>query len=338
MERLGSLIKKGHLSAIDRLGLLTDLLETAKAGKTDTADMLHFLDNFHAEDNYAVWDVIASVIGALRVAMDDEKLREDMKPFVRALVSAQLKRLGWDVKKDDSHFDRLLRPIILGLAASADEKQIVDKCKQLFAAIHDGKEVKPHLKVTPSNTKLRRGVDIDPDLRGTVYSTVARLGGEAEFNKLLLLHNSTTSSEEKVTLSAALSNFVQPELNTRALELIKTDEVRLQDVIYWIIYSFMNRHAKLQTWQWLKDNWQWLHDNLGTDMSFSRMPIYVARSFSDIGFLKEYKAFFESVMSPTLDRSFKQGVEVIEWQAAWKKRALPEVMIFFSTYNKSIKN
>ena len=335
MERLGSLIKKGHLSAIDRLGLLTDLLETAKAGKTDTADMLHFLENFHAEDNYAVWDVIASVIGSLRVAMDDEKLREDMKPFVRALVSAQLKRLGWDVKKDDTHFDRLLRPIILGLAASADEKQIIDKCKKLFSSIHEGKEVKPHLKVTPTSTRLKRGIDIDPDLRGTVYSTAARLGGKAEFDKLFALHNSTSSSEEKVTLSAALSNFEQPELNTRALSLIKTDDVRLQDVIYWIIYSFMNRHAKLQTWQWLKDNWQWLEDNLGTDMSFARMPIYVARSFSDIGFLKEYKAFFNGVMSPTLDRSFKQGIEVIEWQAAWKKRSLPEITTFFANTSRT---
>jgi len=338
MERLGSHIKKGHLSIVDRLGLLSDLLETTKAGKTDTADLLCFLNNFHDEDNYAVWDVIASVIGSIRMTMDDEDLRETMKPFIRMLVSSQLKRLGWDAKKDEPHFDRLLRPIILHLAASADEKSIVDKCNTLFANISNVKKDQSHSKAVSSKAQIRRSVDIDPDLRGIVYSTVARLGGKAEFAKLLSLYKGTDSSEEKVTLSIAISNFKQPDLIAQALTLIKSDEVRLQDVIHWIIYCFMNRHAKEQSWQWLKDNWQWLESNLGTDMSFSHMPVYVARVFSDLKFLKEYKTFFESVMSPSLERSFKQGVEVIQWQAAWKKRALPEVTTFFNSYNRSVKN
>jgi len=137
-------------------------------------------------------------------------------------------------------------------------------------------------------------------------------------------------SEERVTLSAALTGFEQPELIDKSLAIITTDDIRIQDVVYWIAYSFLNRHSRTQSWQWLQDNWVWLKDNLGTDLSFYRLPIYAARSFSDESFLKDYKKFFSSVMSPAFDRSYRQGIEMIEWQSAWKAKALKEVKVFFA--------
>src|SRR5690606_16248222 len=60
LERLAEQIKRGRLTALDRLGVLSDVFETAKAGKTDTSQALHFLETFKDEDNNAVWDVIAA--------------------------------------------------------------------------------------------------------------------------------------------------------------------------------------------------------------------------------------------------------------------------------------
>lgn len=329
VQRLGELIRKGHLGPIDRLGVLIDLFESAKAGRSDTADALHFLTNFANEDDYAVWDSIANSIGNLRLVMNDEVLRESMKPYIRKLVAPQLKRLGWERQKSDSHFDQLLRPIILGLAASADEPDIVARCMELFARIDDVEDVAPELRSVASNGKVKRGIDIDPDLRGTVFGTVARLGGKTEFEKLLKLHNESALSEERTTIAAALTGFKQPELIERALDLIDTDTVRLQDVAYWIAYSFLNRHGRDQTWQWLRHHWGWLDKNLGSDLSFYRMPIYAARVYSDPKFIPEYNKFFKPKMSPSLDRSFKQGLEMLEWQSAWKTRSLSEVKTFF---------
>jgi puromycin-sensitive aminopeptidase len=329
-EHLGQLIKRGHLSSIDRLGLLADITESAKAGYMDTIDALHFLEFFKDESDYAVWDTIASVIGSMRLTMDDDDLREQMKPFLRELIAKQLKRLGWERKPKESHFDRLLRPIILGLAASADEPCVIERCLEIFEAIDNSNDVDSDLRTSPTSTKIKRGIDVDPDLRGTVFGTVARHGGEADFNKLMRLHNEASLSEERVILSAALTGFKQPELIEKALSTINSKDVRLQDVVYWIAYSFINRHAKTATWQWLQKNWDWLKEQLGTDLSFYRMPIYVARSFSDEAFLKDYQKFFLGQMSPALERSYKQGTEMIEWQSAWKARALKEIKVFFA--------
>lgn len=311
IERLSHEVTDGKLGALDRLGLLSDAFETAKAGYSDTTIALHLLEAYRDESDNAVWDIIAANLGAIRGVMDDEELREDMKPYVRKLVSKQLKRLGWEPVEGESYFDKFLRPTILALASASDDTSVVDEALSRFNA-------------------MKRPEDLPPDLRGIIYTTAARHGAAATFDRLLKMHNETTSSEEQSNLCAALTAFEQPELIQRALSVITTDDVRVQDAMYWIAYSFGNRHARVATWDWLVKHWPWLKDNMGTDLSFSRMPLYAARSFSDISFLPKYKKFFESVMSPTLDRTYKQGIELIEWQSEWKRRDLATVKAFFA--------
>lgn len=321
LNRLGELIEQGHLSPIDRLGVLSDLFETAKAGYSDTVDALDFLKHFKNEDNYAVWDIIAGAIGAVRQVMDTDEIRESIKPYVRAIVQKQLDRLGWEQSESDSHFDKLLRPIILGLAASADDKSVLQQCQTLFETITFNKDGSPN-------------IPIDPDIRGIVLTTIARRGNEKIFDQLLAMHNGSTQSEDRLILTSALTSFKQKSLIERSLSIIQSEDVRLQDVAYWVAYSMANRHAKQITWDWVRENWDWLANNLGTDLSFFRMPIYVARVMSDASFIPEYRAFFEPKLNPSIDRTFKQGIEMIEWSSAWKKRALKETSVFLTQRQK----
>lgn len=312
LHRLGELIKKGHLTPLDRLGILSDLFEAAKAGKVDTIDVLDFLRVFSDEDNNAVWDVIAGGVVGVRSVMDSEDLRELMKPFIRKLVARQLERLGWEVKKGESHFDQLLRPTIIGLAASADNSAVIAEIHKQFKS-------------------MKKPEDIAPDLRGVIYNTSARLGGKAEYDKLFAIHESTSLSEERTTIAGALTSFKQPELAKRSLDLIKSPSVRLQDVSYWVAYSFMNRFSRDATWEWMKSEWKWLGENLGTDLSFYRFPMYAAMAFSNREFLKEFEKFFVPKKEPSFERSINQGIEMLTWQSAWRERALKEVMNFFQT-------
>ncbi|HEY4964419.1 MAG TPA: M1 family metallopeptidase [Candidatus Saccharimonadales bacterium] len=300
------------VSDVDRLGLLSDSFEAAKAGYSATSDSLELLKHYSHESSVVVWEVIAGELGSIRLVMNDDHLRDLIKPYVRKFISVQLKRLTWDEKKDDSHFDKLLRPIILGLAASADEATIVSNCKKLFSQIEANKN------------------PVQADLRSVVYSTVARQGGKKEFDKLVKLHKATSSPEEKLNLCAALTGFKQEDLIKKSLGLIKSDQVRIQDVAYWVSYSFMNHHSRDQAWAWLKENWDWMQQNMGTDLSFSRMPLYVGRCYSDLSFLKEFTDFFDQNLSPAFDRPLNQAIETINWQSAWKSRDKENIVQFFS--------
>lgn len=316
LERLGALVRRGKLSPVDRLGILSDAFETAKAGYADTTTALRLMENYHEEDNSAVWDIIAGNLASIRTLMNDDQLREDMKPYIQRLVATQLERLGWKPKKDESYFDTLLRPTILGLAAAADHPDVLKEIDKRFAA-------------------MKKVEDLPADLRGVILVTTARRGTTKTFDQLLELHNASTSSEIRLALCDALTSFKQPALITRALELIPTKAVRSQDAIYWVAYSFGNRFARDMTWDWMTSHWDWFVKTMGTDLAFARMPIYSARPYSDHEFLKKYKTFFEAVNTPALDRSFKQGVEFIEWQSEWKKRDLALVKAFFAEQKKA---
>jgi aminopeptidase N len=306
LESLAKAVRAGTVKELDRVGLLADAFEAAKAGYGPTVDALKLLEAYGDEASTVVWDVIAGNLGSIRIVMDDDGLRAGLKPFVRRLSAQQLKRLGWEEKPEDNHFDRLLRPNVLGLASYGEEPAVVKEALRRFEA-------------------MKKPEDIHPDLRGVVYGTAARTGGKAEFEKMLKMHNASHSSEERVTLAGALTSFEQVPLIKQALALITTDTVRLQDAPYWIAYSFANRHARRLTWDWMVENWDWLIANLGTDLSFFRLPNYAARGFSDEAFLGEFKEFFESHMSPAFDRPVKQAIETIQWQAAWRKRDLAAI-------------
>jgi aminopeptidase N len=319
LSNLGELIKNGKLEVADRLGLLSDLAESSKANLTDITKVLNFIENYQNETNYAVWDVISLTLGSIKSVICDEPLRELMKPIVKDLVSTEIKRLGFVAQKDEDHFDRLLRPIILGLAASTDDTQIIEFCKQQFKLMTE--------KSTESS--------VNPDFKGFILSTIARIGGKNEYQQMLKMHNETNLSEEKTTLIGSLTSFRQPELIEENLKFMKSKNVRSQDISYWIAYSFGNRFAKDKTWEWLKQNWKWLEQILGNDLSYFRMPIYAARAYSDDKFIKKYKDFFEPLITPSFNRSYKQGLEIINIQSSWRKNSIDQLKSYLENYKLS---
>ncbi len=299
-------LDNGQLDEQDRMGLLSDSFEVTKAGYQSVTEYLDLLAHFSDENSLPVWEVIAGSIGSIRHTLsksdEDGTLRDAMKPFVIRLVSKQLKRLGWKQQPNESHLDILLRPLIIGLAASSDEESTIKKCQSLY------KEM------------IEKNTTIHPDLRNSVYGTIARIGGETEYAQLLDMYKNSRSSDEKLSITSALTNFEQPEINDKVLQLITSDTVRLQDISYWIAYSFMNRHSRKATWKWLQNNWGWLKESVGTDLSFARTPVYAARTFHDKEQIDEFIEFFSSRMEPMLERSYNQGLEIAQTSAAWRQR------------------
>ncbi len=307
---LKELIDKNQLTELDRQGLLEDSFEAAKAGYLPTTQCFNLLQAYYHEDSEIVWNIISSNLASVRAVMDNEDLRIALNKKIVDLIDLQYQRLGWDGQASENHFDRLLRPIILGLACSSESQQAILEAKKRF--------------------NQRASQPIDPDIRGVVYTTVARQGGNKEYQSLLKMYQQTNNSEEKVILAAALTNFKQKKMINQTLRMITQEDVRLQDVAYWVSYSFANRHAKELTWEWLQDNWQWLIDNLGNDLSFYMMPRYAARLYSDENFIPIFRDFFQKHMTDSLNRPVNQAIETITWQAKWKQRDLNNLKKYFN--------
>src|SRR5690606_22489514 len=93
-----------NLSAIDRMGLLSDGFEVTKAGYQPVNEYLDLLEHYSREDSLSVWEIITASIGAVRNTLSkddyDENLRDAIKPFLQRLVAKQYDRLGWNEKTD----------------------------------------------------------------------------------------------------------------------------------------------------------------------------------------------------------------------------------------------
>lgn len=308
--RFGALVEAGSLNEAERLGLLFDSFSAARSGYLPTAQALNLLSFYHSEHSSPVWDTISMVLADIRRVFGSDELIEAMKPYLARVTAEQVERLGWEQAKKETHFDSLLRPTVLGLASLGNNQEVVKEALSRFE-------------------KMTKPEDERPDIRGVIYATAVRKGGDKEFKKLKKFYEDSNSASEKVTLASALTGFKQPELYKEALSLIKSPVVRAQDIGYWVGYSFANRHAKHATWQWLKENWKWLENSLGAELGFARMPAYAARSFSDDEFKKDFVKFFEPQLTPSIRREYKKALETIEWQAAWRKRDFDSVQDFF---------
>jgi aminopeptidase N len=307
----------GTFEPLDRMGLISDSFEITKAGYQSVSEYLDLLKHYSREDSLSVWEIIAGSVGSIRSVLsrtdEDNELRDLMKPFIQELAKKELDRLTWEEKENEDHLDTLLRPIIIGMSVGSDTLKELDKALNLY------------------QEKIKNNIYINPDLRGIVYGAAARKGSEKEFNEMLQLYKTTDSSDEKLSLTAALTSFKQPELHQRVFGLIKSDVIRTQDNSYWIAYGFMNRHARNASWEWMKENWEWMKEKMGTDLSFSRMPIYAARSFAEDKYIEEYKEFFTGRMETMIERSYKQGLEMAQTASAWRTRDSQNAIDWFKT-------
>ena len=307
------------LTDTDRMSLLADGFEVTRAGYDPVDEYLALLSEYSNETSLPVWEIVSGSIGSIRAVLsssdENDDLRDAMKPFILKLTEKQLKRLGTSENKDESHLDTLLRPIIVSLSASADHPEVVDYLLQTY------------------RDRVDNGTEIYPNIRGTVFSTAARKGGMKEFEEMRKLYNETPSIDEKLSLTAGITSFEQPEIHQKVFEMLKSDDVKLQDYTYWVAYSFMNRHSRKAAWEFMKENWQWFNEEIGSDLAFSRLPVYAARSFADEELLKDFEEFFTTNMEPKIERSYNQGLEVGQTAAAWRKRDSKTALEYFKKNN-----
>ncbi len=304
-------IGAGKLDTVDRQRLLMDSISLNRAGLEPTLDTLRLLAHYDKESNYAVWLAINSATGALRTIInDDPAYKPDLQRFIANLSRSEFTRLGWEQKKDEPHFDTLLRPFVIGNMVYAEDPAVTARCLALFDA-------------------AKKPEDIASDVRSLVYSAAVRERGEPAVHKLLGWYKTTQSADERINIAAGLSSIRDKKVAKTLLALFTTDTIKLQDVFYWFIYFIRSRHARDETWQWMQDNWDWIIEKFGGDKDYNFFPKYASGTFSTREELAKFKAFFEPKMAePALVRTIEQGYEDIEIRVLWRERDLTAVTNF----------
>ena len=313
LQALAVTIQDGKLGIVDRLGLLSEAYDLAKAGRQSTGSMLTLLAAYRQESAEPVWGAISSAIGALKLLVnEDPTYKPRLQHFVANLAQLQFQRLGWEAIQDEPYFDALLRPSIIGLMSYAEGPAVIAHALKVFR-------------------EAKQPEDIWGNIRGTIMVVAARNGTQADFDRVKNWYHTQTSAELRIQLAAGLSATRNTQNIQGLLAALTTKAIKLQDLFYWFIYLIRNPAARQLTWDWMVKNWEWIEEKFKNDMHYDDFSTYAASAFSTAEELAQYKDFFEPRLdNPALKRSILQGVESIESRLLWRERDLSSVQDFLT--------
>lgn len=298
------------LELLDRVGFLSDIFEISKTKEISTTVFLDLIKDLKGLRDFEDWQIISASINSIRLIFDKDDLHDRMAPFIKELILDQLNRLGYSPKSKDTIIDTLLRPLILSLAVKSNDSKFREYIVKNF-------------KEDPTLSK------ISPDIRPVFYAQISKLNSPKDYQTLVSLHEKSNNPEVRNYLLGAITQFKDQKLIDKTITYLKSDKIRSQDIHYWISSLFMNKEARPKIWKWIKENWNHLQNITGDDLSFYRTPIYVARAHSDKNFKKEFIEFFNKVKSPAIERSIKQGIEILDWQSSWRETDLDQIDKYF---------
>ncbi|MEK7647366.1 MAG: M1 family metallopeptidase [Patescibacteria group bacterium] len=310
-DRLKAALENGALSTIDRAGLANDLYALAKSGVVPATQLLSVFAAYRNEREYIVWDDLVGSLGGIDALLPDGNSRVLFHAFARSLLSRIVCEKGWEEDVGESHSQKLLRPMILSAAGVYGDRAVIEEAKRRFRFFLEDSET------------------LNSNLRYMVYGLVARYGDAQTLAMLIDCYRKAPSSEEKVRFLVALASFKDPCLLEKALEFAFSDEVRSQDLDFFV--GSIERSGRELMWRELQAHFPELMRRYGGKLSG-----IIEDSIS--GFDSEEKAreieeFFRAHPVPTASQAISHGLERIRSRAAWIARDLPAITAWLEKWS-----
>lgn len=311
LERLELPIKEGRLGAIDRLGIVRDLFSLLEAGTTPSKQVLTMISLYRDETDYNVWIEILTGLRHLANLLSGSPSEEKFRAFGREMVRSAVELVSWEPRTNESHTDSLLRPLILGAAASFEEESVVRESQKRF--------------------NKREQVKIHADLRSVVYQTVARAGGDTVYRTLRAMYLKEPLHEEKNRILIALGQFKDEKLVQSTLEFIMSEQVRMQDRNTGFTGILMNPHNRDQAWEFIKKNWEKIGEAYGEGNHLLSRLIGALNRYSSWDAYLDIKKFFKTHSAPAAERTILQTLEQIDSNISFLKREYKNIESFLNT-------
>ena len=300
-EGLKEAVQSGELPEIDRMGILRDAFDAAKAGLLSTTAALSLAKAYTLDDAYTVWANLTGNIAEVgNILSHKEGTASLYNPFAKALFSKIADKVGWEKKEGESHTQSLLRGIVLRAYAKYGDEKTIATAKELFE-------------------KSLAGGFLDPDIRSVVYNTVAQYGGNDIFLKLKEKYEKEPLHQEKNRIGLAMTVFEDETILQQVLDWCFSGAVRSQDTPRFILAMFGNPKGQHLAWNFVKVHWEEFVTRYEGQHSFTRL-IDGAGEMASLKAAKDIEQFFADHPTPTLSRTIQQALERIYANVEWLEK------------------
>jgi puromycin-sensitive aminopeptidase len=250
-EALVAAAAEGHLTDVERYGLVDDTWASVLAGATDAEAFLEMAEGFTGETATPVWRRLLAGLSEIDRVLDPSD-RPAFQARVGALIAPALERLTWDPVDGERDLDRELRGALVHAAvALAGDADATARCRALFA-------------------RLRRGEALEPNLAGAVLRAVAAVATPPDLDELEAGFQAGQTPQEEQRYLFAMADVRDPDLFGRVLQLATSHAVRTQNAPYLLASCIANRDNGPAAWSAVRDRWDDLLDRFPSN-SIARM-------------------------------------------------------------------
>lgn len=305
LNSLGRLIEEKSISNVDRWSIHHDLYALCISNQISFRDYLEFVRHYEDEDDYVVLSDIIGSLNFLYTMLSKEEFWQEIKEFNLDFFNKIFEKLGWDTAKGEKSTTTLLRSQVISSLGRLEDEKIIAEATSRFSNL------------------LKTG-QLDPDLRGPVYSIIAWSGDSGTYQKILGLYRKAPTQEEMVRLLSSLANFQDKKLLARTLAFTLSKEVRTQNLFQPIARMVTNPYGRELVWPWIKQNWKGIVSRFGVGNPLLNRIVGSVSIEADLEKEKEIKRFFTRHHVPGTEMKLAQTLERIRIHARFIQSARKE--------------
>ncbi|MBI5045951.1 MAG: M1 family metallopeptidase [Candidatus Niyogibacteria bacterium] len=310
-DRLKKALRRGLLSVVDRAGLANDIYALTESGVLPATQLLSVLTAYQGETEYIVWDDIVGSLGGINLLLPNGGVRANFDSFARDLLSRIVAEKGWEENPNETHSQKLLRPMVLSATGFYGDVEVIEEAKNRFRFF------------------LKDPETLDPNLRSMVYGLIARYGDTRTLETLIECYRKVPRQEEKMRFLVALAQFQDMRILEEALKFAFSDEVRSQDLGYFV--GSIGRDGQELMWRELQVRFPELMSRY--DGKLSGIIRSTIEGFGSEEKAREVEEFFRVHPVPAASQAISQGLERIRARAAWIARDLPAITAWLEKWS-----
>jgi alanyl aminopeptidase len=286
---------RNRLTLPETVALLPHLEALVRA---DTLPVGRWLEAMEAMADETHRMIVGDLIGTLRT-LESRVYRHDppeaFRAYAASIIEPHLQRIGFEAKADEPIGNELLRPKVIGAAASlTDNQTIIERARNVTETFLSSPDAVPATQVKMSlPIAARRG---DKEL----WTSMRRALSEIRTPSL------------RSELIRAMGRFRDPELVRKSLDLFWTDAIRAQNL--WALLGPASGHPKTReiAWNWMTEHYDRIVGVVG-EASAGRLT-WVGNGFCSQKGAERVRQFFskDAHRTKTTERNLRKTLSSIE--------------------------
>jgi len=295
------------LTPAERIMLLNDSWAAVRVGQQRIGDYLALAEGLQSDRNRAVMEALTSQLDYISENVVTEQDRPGYERWVRQLLTPAAKELGWATKPGDNDETKTLRSrVLFTLGYAGKDPGVLAQARKL------------------TDEALANPSSIDHTMAFTAFRLAALNGDASLYDRIAQkLQNKGATPEEYYLYFGALSEFSDPKLLERTLEMAVSPSVRSQDSLGLISSVMENPAGAALSWDFVRAHWDDI-EKVGGGFTSGEV-VAATSSFCDSHLRDEVQDFFAAHKVPSAERTLKQSIERMNYCVDLKAQQAPQL-------------